>query len=50
MKQTLFGQANVKLTFEELTILLAQVEDCLKSRPLAPLPCDDDGVEALTPS
>ena len=38
-----------KLTFEELTILLAQVEACLNSRPLATLPCDDDGVEALTP-
>ena len=41
--------ADTKLTFEELTTLLAQVEACLNSRPLAPLPHDDDGIEASTP-
>ena len=41
--------ANVKLTFEELTTVLTQVEACLNSRLLVPLPCDDDGVDILTP-
>ena len=40
---------DVKLTFEEMTTLLTQIEACLNSRPLVPLPGDDDGVEALTP-
>ena len=39
----------VKLTFEGFTTVLTQIESCLNSRPLTPLPCDDDGVEALTP-
>ena len=41
--------ANVKLTFEELTTMLVQIEACLNSRPLGSLPCGDDGVDALTP-
>jgi transposase InsO family protein len=41
---------DVRLTFEELTTVLSQIEACLNSRPLVPiyLP-DDDGVETLTP-
>ena len=41
--------ANVKLTFEECSIVLAQIEACLNSRLLVALSCDDDGIEALTP-
>ena len=40
---------NTKLTFEELTTVLTQIESCLNSRPLAPLPHVEDGSEALTP-
>ena len=40
---------DVKLTYEELSTLLAQIESCLNSRPLVPLANDDDGIEALTP-
>ena len=40
---------DVKLTFEETMTVLAQIEACLNSRPLCPNPCDDDGIEALTP-
>lgn len=39
----------VKLTFEELTTVLSQIEACLNSRPLTPLATEDDGIEALTP-
>ena len=41
--------SDVKLTFEELTTVPAQVEACLNSRPLVALLADDDGVDALTP-
>ena len=41
---------NTKLTFEELTTILSQIEACLNSRPLTPLPYGDDkGLEVLTP-
>jgi len=39
----------VRLTYEELATVLAQVEACLNSRPLTPLPEPSDGIEALTP-
>ena len=38
-----------RLTYEELTTTLAQVEACLNSRPLTPLPEQADALEALTP-
>ena len=41
--------ANVKLTFEEFSTVLSQIESCLNSRPLVPLLCDEDGIGALTP-
>ncbi len=40
---------NVKLTFEELSTVLTQIEACLNSRPLAPLPDSDEGLDVLTP-
>ena len=36
-----------KLTFEELTTILAQVEFCLNSRLLTPVASTDDGIEVL---
>lgn len=41
---------NVKLTFEECSTVLAQIEACLNSRPLVAMSCNDDGIEALTPA
>ena len=41
--------SNVKLTFEEYSTVLAQVEACLNSRPLTPLPSEGDIIEVLTP-
>ena len=41
--------SNTRLTFEEFTTVLSQIEACLNSRPLSPMPNDDDGIEALTP-
>ena len=39
----------VKVNFEELTTVIAQVEACLNSRPLTPLPQAPDDLEVLTP-
>ena len=41
--------SDVKLTFEEFTTVLTQVEAVLNSTPLVPMPCDDDGIEPPTP-
>ena len=39
----------IKLNFEEFSTVLAQVETCLNSRPLTPLPDRSDTLEVLTP-
>ena len=41
--------AGVKLTFEEFTTVLCQVEACLSNRPLISTGCNEDGIEALNP-
>ncbi|XP_055604816.1 uncharacterized protein LOC129753047 [Uranotaenia lowii] len=41
------GQTNI--TYEDMTTLLTEVEMCLNSRPLIPIPTEPDDIEALTP-
>ena len=41
--------SNVKFTFEELSTILAQIVECLNSRPLTLLPSDDEFIKVLTP-
>lgn len=38
-----------KLTFEEMSTLLCQIEACLNSRPICPVTNDPDDLAALTP-
>ena len=40
---------DVKVKFEELKNITTQIEACLNSRPLTPLPENTDEIEALTP-
>ena len=40
---------DIRLSYEELTTVLTQIEACLNSRPLTPLPLLEDDIEALTP-
>lgn len=40
---------DVKLTFEEFYMVLMQIEACLNSRLLVPVPDSDERIEALTP-
>ncbi|XP_058444243.1 uncharacterized protein LOC131425935 [Malaya genurostris] len=40
---------NTTITYEDFLTLLAQVEMCLNSRPLTPLPSDSSDLEVLTP-
>ena len=37
-----------KLSFEEFTTILTQIESCLNSRHLVLLQCDEDSIKALT--
>ena len=38
-----------KAHFRGVSTVLTQIEACLNSRPLAPLPCEGDAIEPLTP-
>lgn len=40
---------DVKLTYEEMTTILCQIEGCLNSRPLFPISEDPDDLQILTP-
>ena len=39
-----------KFTYEELAIIVTEIEACLNSTPLTPINCaDEDGLDVLTP-
>jgi len=40
--------SDYRLTFEELTTVFCQVEECLNSRPLTPLSSDPNDLDVLT--
>lgn len=40
---------DAKLTFEEISTILTQIESCLNSRPICPMTNDVEDFEALTP-
>lgn len=44
------GVGDVRLTYEEISTVLTQIEACLNSRPLVPINTpDEDSIEILTP-
>ena len=46
VKRTKTPQAKQKVTYEEVSVVLTQVEVCVNSRPLVPLnSVDDDGIQ-----
>ena len=49
VKSTKHHLRDRSLTYEELSTLLAQIESCLNSRPLYPLPTDPMHNNVLTP-
>ncbi|XP_070855369.1 uncharacterized protein [Drosophila suzukii] len=40
----------IRMTYEQLSTILVQIEACLNSRPLCPLTSDLDDLQALTPA
>ncbi|XP_058817910.1 uncharacterized protein LOC131681223 [Topomyia yanbarensis] len=47
--QLLKAIGNVNVAYEDMLTLLAQIEMCLNSRPLTPMPDDPSDLEVLTP-